>query len=110
MIRAISKYANDFIYVYSIYECDNNIGNYYLASCSNHQGLISYRESEIYNIEVLKDNYISLKNFNMSSGLNDKMHPVLFNFLKDDWETYEGIIEGQLEAWLEFQKKLGHRP
>lgn len=69
-----------------------------------------YRESEISNIEVLKDNYISLKNFDGSLGLNDKMHPVLFNFLKDDCETYAGIIEGQLESWLEFQKKLGHRP
>ena len=108
MIRAISKYDSDFIYVYSIYECKDK--NYYLASCSNNQGLIVYRESEISNIEVLKDNYISLKDFDISSGLNDKMHPVLFNFLKDDSETYEGIIEGQLEFWLEFQKKLGHRP
>ena len=34
----------------------------------------------------------------------------LYDFLKNDWETYEGIVEGQLEPWLEFQKELGHRP
>ena len=34
----------------------------------------------------------------------------VYAFLKEDWEVYEGIVEGQLEPWLEFQRNLGHRP
>ncbi|MGP5226054.1 hypothetical protein, partial [Psychrobacter aquimaris] len=114
MIRALSKNDSDFIYIYSVYEgknySENKVETYYLASCSTYQGLIAYRESEVYNIEILADNYVSLTTVDLSAGLNDRMHPILYDFLKNDWETYEGIVEGQLEPWLEFQKELGHRP
>ncbi|MEN6671058.1 hypothetical protein AAJP47_11865 [Psychrobacter sp. B38] len=114
MIRALSKNDTDFIYIYSVYEgknySENKVETYYLASCSTYQGLIAHRESEVYNIEVLADNYVSLTTVDLSAGLNDRMHPILCDFLKNDWETYEGIVEGQLEPWLEFQKELGHRP
>lgn len=110
MIRAMSKGDNDFIYIYSVYEGSDKTDIYYLASCANHQGLIVYREIELFDIEILNDNYISLREFDFLAGSNDKMHPVLFNFLKNDWEIYEGIVEGQLEPWLIFQKQLGHRP
>ncbi|WP_443516911.1 hypothetical protein [Psychrobacter sp. T6-5] len=114
MIRALSKNDIDFIYIYSVYEgknySENKVETYYLASCSTYQGLIVYRENEVYNIEVLEDSYLDLTTGDLSVGLNDSMHPILYDFLKNDWETYEGIVEGQLEPWLEFQKKLGHRP
>ncbi len=114
MIRALSKNDSDFIYIYSVYEgknySENKVETYYLASCSTYQGLIAYKESEVYNIEVLADNYVNLTTVDLSAGLNDRMHPILYDFLKSDWETYEGIVEGQLEPWLEFQKELGHRP
>lgn len=38
------------------------------------------------------------------------MHPVLKYFLDNQWEVYEGIIEGQIDDWREFEKKLGFRP
>ncbi|MBH0086190.1 hypothetical protein I6E84_08160 [Psychrobacter sp. SCQQ22] len=114
MIRALSKNDSDFIYIYSVYESknysENKVETYYLASCSNYQGLMAYRESEVYNIEILADNYVSLTTVDLSAGLNDRMHPILYDFLKNDWDAYEGIVEGQLKPWLEFQKELGHRP
>lgn len=114
MIRALSKHDSDYIYIYSMYESknfsENRVETYYLSSCSNHQGLTVYKESEVYNIEIVTDNYVELTDVDFSAGLNSKMHPVLYAFLKEDWEVYEGIVEGQLEPWLEFQRNLGHRP
>lgn len=108
MIRAMSKSENDYIYIYSIYKNDGEF--YYLASSATHQGLIVYSDKEIYNIEILSDNYIKLNTFDISATSDDQMHPILFDFLKNDWETYEGIIEGQNDSWLKFQRKLRHRP
>ena len=59
MIRALSKNDIEFIYIYSVHEgknySENKVETYYLASCSTYQGLIVYRENEVYNIEPPRD-------------------------------------------------------
>lgn len=114
MIRALSKFDNTYIYIYYIYEAQNyandKVDVYYLSSTSNNNGLIVFHSNDIENIEILNNNYIHLKDLDFTAGDKDIIHPVLYDFLKNNWEKYEGIVEGQIEPWLEFEGKLGHRP
>ena len=112
MIRA--KNEHGYVYIYSKYTVsrftDNQTETLYLCSVPYHVGLIALKEDEIFDIVVLKDNYIHLSKIESGYRQNDIMHPVLYDIYSDNWENYESIVEGVYDAWLLFEEKLGHRP
>jgi len=114
MIRAKDKSNKSYVYIYYIYEAYNyslnKVCTYYLSSCDSYTGLLVLKEDEIEDLEILVDNYIRIAEFQPSAGQKDLIHPVLYHFLEDDWQIYEGIVEGVEEAWLKFEKELNHRP
>ncbi|OOS22961.1 hypothetical protein B0681_10230 [Moraxella porci DSM 25326] len=132
LIRAKDSLLNNYIYIYSIYLSKNGFDEncwYFLCSSENKFGLNVFTLDEIKEIEILdfegqisylyidneivnrirKNNWSIDENLYLNSK-NQYMHPVLKYFLDNQWEVYEGIIEGQIDDWREFEKKLGFRP
>ena len=132
LIRAKDSLLNNYIYIYSIYLSKNGFDEncwYFLCSSENKFGLNVFTLDEIKEIEILdfecqisylyidneivnrirKNNWSIDENLYLNSE-NQYMHPVLKYFLDNQWEVYEGIIEGQIDDWREFEKKLGFRP
>lgn len=131
LIRAKDRLLNNYIYIYSIYLSNGFDENcwYFLCSSENKFGLNVFTLDEIKEIEILdfecqisylyidneivnrirKNNWSIDENLYLNSQ-NQYMHPVLKYFLDNQWEVYEGIIEGQIDDWREFEKKLGFRP
>ncbi|OOS06294.1 hypothetical protein SAMN02745664_1077 [Moraxella cuniculi DSM 21768] len=132
LIRAKDSLLNNYIYIYSIYLSKNGFDEtcwYFLCSSENKFGLNVFTLDEIKEIEILdfecqisyfyidneivnrirKNNWSIDENLYLNSQ-NQYMHPVLKYFLDNQWEVYEGIIEGQIDDWREFEKKLGFRP
>ncbi|MDH2274534.1 hypothetical protein [Moraxella porci] len=132
LIRAKDSLLNNYIYIYSIYLSKNGFDEncwYFLCSSENKFGLNVFTLDEIKEIEILdfecqisylyidneivnrirKNNWSINENLYLNSQ-NQYMHPVLKYFLDNQWEVYEGIIEGQIDDWREFEKKLGFRP
>ncbi|STY88595.1 hypothetical protein [Moraxella bovis] len=132
LIRAKDSLLNNYIYIYSIYLSKNGFDEncwYFLCSSENKFGLNVFTLDEIREIEILdfecqisylyidneiinrirKNNWSIDENLYLNSQ-NQYMHPVLKYFLDNQWEVYEGIIEGQIDDWREFEKKLGFRP
>lgn len=132
LIRAKDGLLNNYIYIYSIYLSKNGFDEncwYFLCSSENKFGLNVFTLDEIKEIEILdfecqisylyidneivnrirKNNWSIDENLYLNSQ-NQYMHPVLKYFLDNQWEVYEGIIEGQIDDWREFEKKLGFRP
>lgn len=132
LIRAKDGLLNNYIYIYSIYLSKNGFNEYcwyFLCSSENRFGLNVFTLDEIKEIEILdfdhqiscsdidneivnrirKNNWNTDKNLNLNSQ-NQYLHPVLKYFLDNQWEVYEGIIEGQIDDWRKFEKKLGFRP
>ena len=132
LIRAKDSLLNNYIYIYSIYLSKNGFDEncwYFLCSSENKFGLNVFTLDEIKEIEILdfecqisylyidneivnrirKNNWSIDKNLKINSK-NQNKHPVLKYFLDKQWEVYEEIIEGQIDDWREFEKKLGFRP
>lgn len=128
LIRAKDGLLNNYIYIYSIYLSKNGFDEncwYFLCSSENKFGLNVFTLDEIKEIEILdfecqisylyidneivnrirKNNWSIDENLYLNSQ-NQYMHPVLKYFLDNQWEVYEGIIEGQIDDWREFEKKI----
>lgn len=132
LIRAKDRLLNNYIYIYSIYLSKNGFDEncwYFLCSSENQFGLNVFTLDEIKEIEMLGlesgiscsdadseiGNRVRKNNWNIDVNLypdlqSQYIHPVLKYFLDNQWEVYEGIVEGQIDDWREFEKKLGFRP
>lgn len=132
IIRAKDKLLNSYVYIYSIYLEKNGFNEncwYFLCSSANKSGLNVFILDEIKDIEILdfkckvynsdidrgimnrikENNWIVDKNLHTRS-YGQYIHPVLNYFLENQWDTYERIIEGQIDDWIKFEEKLGFRP
>lgn len=132
LIRAKDRLLNNYIYIYSIYVSKNSFDEncwYFLCSSENKFGLNVFTLDEIKEIEILDTEYnifcskidneignrVRNNNWKIDENLqmhsqNQYIHPALKYFLNNQWEVYEGIIEGQIDDWRKFEKKLGFRP
>lgn len=131
-IRAKDKLTNGYIYIYSIYVSSNRFDGscwHFLCSSADKYGLNVFILDEIKDFEILdfewksynstiddaimdrinKNDWIINKDLNVDL-YSYYIHPILNYFLKNEWEVYEGIIEGQAVDWLKFEEKLGFRP
>lgn len=88
--------------VCSIYEVDGK--KHYLSLRENQVGLnVLYLEEIIITSDV-QDELVNFKD--VITQKTKRMHPVLLNILKEDWEMYIDIVEGVPEAWESFKEKL----
>ncbi|MFC0821379.1 hypothetical protein [Moraxella marmotae] len=132
LVRAKDRLLNNYIYIYSIYLSKNSFNEncwYFLCSSENKYGLnvfvldeikeieILYTKNELHNTDIEQDiidriinNDWTISNDLYANSQNQYMHPVLKYFLDNQWEIYEGIVEGQIDDWRNFEKKLGFRP
>lgn len=132
LIRAKDRLLNNYIYIYSIYVSKNSFDEncwYFLCSSENKFGLNVFTLDEIKEIEILDTEYnifcskidneignrVRNNNWKIDENLqmhsqNQYIHPALKYFLDNQWEVYEGIVEGQIDDWRKFEKKLGFRP
>jgi hypothetical protein len=86
--------------------------------CSNPKDCPGLRAYHLDDIELENDEveFVTFQEklppFSKEEPKTQQMHPVLYQILKveDDWQLYEGIVEGVPEDWAEFTRRLGHEP
>lgn len=88
--------------VCSIYCVSDKV--HYLSMRENYIGLRVFFKNEI---DIVSNDEIEMVEFkNIVTQKNDKMHPVLLQILKDDWDLYIDIVEGVPDAWSLFMQKV----